>query len=40
MAGLVVVCAGGVKLDNWDCSNKSVYTAWKINSDCILKVLI
>ncbi len=30
MAGHVTVCVDGVILDTWDCSYRSVYTAWKI----------
>ena len=30
MLGHVVVCIDGVILDTWDCSYRSVYTAWKI----------
>jgi len=30
MAGHVTVCKDGVILDTWDCSYRSVYTAWEI----------
>jgi len=30
MAGHVVACIDGVILDTWDCSYRSVYTAWEI----------
>ena len=30
MAGHVTVCVDGVILDIWDCSYRSVYTAWEI----------
>lgn len=30
MAGHVAVCIDGVILDTWDCSYRSVYTAWEI----------
>lgn len=29
MAGYVVTCIDGVILDTWDCSYRSVYTAWE-----------
>ena len=31
MAGHVTVCVDGVILDIWDCSYRSVYTAWEIS---------
>ena len=31
MAGHVTCCKGGVILDTWDCSYRSVYTAWEIS---------
>jgi len=31
MAGHVTVCVDGVILDIWDCTYRSVYTAWEIN---------
>ncbi len=30
MAGHLAVCIDGVILDTWDCSYRSVYTAWEI----------
>lgn len=30
MAGHITVCIDGVILDTWDCSYRSVYTAWEI----------
>ena len=30
MSGHVVACIDGVILDTWDCSNRSVYTAWEV----------
>jgi hypothetical protein len=30
MAGHVTCCKNGVILDTWDCSYRSVYTAWEI----------
>lgn len=30
MAGHVAACIDGVILDTWDCSYRSVYTAWEI----------
>jgi 23S rRNA A2030 N6-methylase RlmJ len=30
MGGHVTVCKDGVILDTWDCSYRSVYTAWEI----------
>jgi hypothetical protein len=30
MAGHITVCVDGVILDTWDCSYRSVYTAWEI----------
>jgi hypothetical protein len=30
MAGHVVACIDGVILDTWDCTYRSVYTAWEI----------
>ncbi|MCB9196552.1 MAG: hypothetical protein H6598_10035 [Flavobacteriales bacterium] len=30
MAGHVTACIDGVILDTWDCSYRSVYTAWEI----------
>ena len=31
MAGHLSACVDGVICDTWDCSNKCVYKAWKIN---------
>lgn len=31
MAGHVTVCVDGVILDIWDCTYRSVYTAWEIS---------
>jgi len=31
MAGHVTCCKDGVIFDTWDCSYRSVYTAWEIN---------
>jgi hypothetical protein len=31
MAGNVTCCKDGVILDTWDCSYRSVYTAWEIS---------
>jgi len=31
MTGHVTVCKDGVILDTWDCTYRSVYTAWKID---------
>jgi hypothetical protein len=31
MSGHVTVCVDGVILDIWDCSYRSVYTAWEIS---------
>lgn len=31
MAGHVTVCVDGVILDIWDCSYRSVYTAWEVS---------
>jgi hypothetical protein len=31
MAGHHTCCVDGVILDTWDCTNKCVYNAWKIN---------
>ena len=31
MAGHMTVCIDGVILDNWDCTYRSVYTAWEIS---------
>ena len=33
LAGQVVACVDGVLLDTWDCSNRSVYTAWEISKE-------
>jgi len=33
MAGHVVACIDGVVLDTWDCSYRSVYTAWEIKQE-------
>ncbi len=30
MAGHITVCKNGVILDTWDCTYRSVYTAWEI----------
>jgi hypothetical protein len=30
MAGHITACVDGVILDTWDCSYRSVYTAWEI----------
>jgi hypothetical protein len=30
MAGHITACIDGVILDTWDCTYRSVYTAWKI----------
>jgi hypothetical protein len=30
MAGHITACVNGVILDTWNCSYRSVYTAWKI----------
>jgi hypothetical protein len=30
MAGHIVACVDGVILDTWDCTYRSVYTAWEI----------
>ena len=30
MAGHITVCKDGVILDTWDCTYRSVYTAWEI----------
>ncbi|MDY0138833.1 MAG: hypothetical protein RBR50_03950 [Candidatus Izemoplasmatales bacterium] len=30
MAGHITACVNGVILDTWDCSYRSVYTAWEI----------
>ncbi len=30
MAGHITACIGGVIFDTWDCSYRSVYTAWEI----------
>ena len=30
MTGHITVCKDGVILDTWDCTYRSVYTAWKI----------
>ena len=30
MSGHITVCTDGVILDTWDCSYRSVYTAWEI----------
>jgi len=31
MSGHVAVCKDGIILDIWDCTYRSVYTAWKID---------
>ena len=31
MTGHVAVCVNGVILDTWDCTYRSVYTAWRID---------
>lgn len=31
MAGHVTACVDGVILDTWDCSYRSVYTAWEVS---------
>jgi len=30
MAGHITLCVDGVILDTWDCTYRSVYTAWKV----------
>jgi hypothetical protein len=30
MAGHITACVDGVILDTWDCSYRSVYTAWEV----------
>ncbi|MDI6452358.1 hypothetical protein [Peloplasma aerotolerans] len=32
MAGHITACIDGVILDTWDCSYRSVYTAWEIST--------
>lgn len=33
MSGHVAVCKDGIILDIWDCTYRSVYTAWKIDEE-------
>ena len=33
MSGHITVCKDGVILDTWDCSYRSVYTAWKVEEE-------
>jgi hypothetical protein len=33
MAGHITVCIDGEIIDTWDCSYRSVYTAWEISGD-------